>query len=65
MADLPSPATVAVVGAAGTIAPAIVRDLAESDEVSRMLLLDLDGARAAAFALDVIGRLENSAELED
>lgn len=41
---------VAVVGAAGTIAPAIVRDLAESDEVSRMLLLDLDGARAAAVA---------------
>jgi lysine 6-dehydrogenase len=50
MADLPSPASIAVVGAAGTIAPAIVRDLAESEEVSRMLLLDLDGARAAAVA---------------
>ena len=41
---------VAVLGAAGTIAPAIVRDLAESDEVDRMLLLDLDGERAAAVA---------------
>src|ERR1039458_596739 len=40
----------AVLGAAGTIAPAIVRDLAESDEVDRMLLLDLDGERAAAVA---------------
>jgi lysine 6-dehydrogenase len=42
--------SVAVLGAAGTIAPAIVRDLAESDEVGRMLLLDLDGDRAAAVA---------------
>src|ERR1017187_3206237 len=41
---------VAVLGAAGTIAPAIVRDLAESREVDRMLLLDLDGDRAAAVA---------------
>ncbi len=41
---------VAVLGAAGTIAPAIVRDLAESDEVRRMTLLDLDGARAQAVA---------------
>jgi lysine 6-dehydrogenase len=39
---------VAVLGAGGTIAPAIVRDLAESEEVERMLLLDLDGSRAAA-----------------
>jgi lysine 6-dehydrogenase len=50
MADIPSSVSVAVVGAAGTIAPAIVHDLAESDEVSRMLLLDLDGERAAAVA---------------
>ena len=41
---------VAVLGAGGTIAPAIVRDLAESDEVSGMLLLDLDEARAAEVA---------------
>jgi saccharopine dehydrogenase (NAD+, L-lysine-forming) len=39
-----------VLGAGGTIAPAIVRDLAESDEASSLLLLDLDGERAAAVA---------------
>jgi lysine 6-dehydrogenase len=42
--------SVAVLGAAGTIAPAIVHDLAESEEVRQMLLLDLDGARAATVA---------------
>src|SRR5438045_2380500 len=42
--------TVAVLGAAGTIAPAIVRDLAESAEVGEMRLLDLDGKRPAAVA---------------
>jgi lysine 6-dehydrogenase len=41
---------VAVLGAGGTIAPAIVRDLAESDEAGSLLLLDLDGERAAAVA---------------
>jgi saccharopine dehydrogenase (NAD+, L-lysine-forming) len=41
---------VAVLGAAGTIAPAIVRDLAESEEVARMTLLDLDEDRAAGVA---------------
>jgi saccharopine dehydrogenase (NAD+, L-lysine-forming) len=41
---------VAVLGAAGTIAPAIVRDLAESAEVESILLLDLDGETAAAVA---------------
>jgi lysine 6-dehydrogenase len=41
---------VAVLGAGGTIAPAIVRDLAESDEVGVMRLLDLDGERAAAVS---------------
>lgn len=41
---------VAVLGAGGTIAPAIVRDLAESEEAERLLLLDLDGDRAAAVA---------------
>ncbi len=41
---------VAVLGAAGTIAPAIIRDLAVSEEVGSMLLLDLDGERAVAAA---------------
>jgi lysine 6-dehydrogenase len=41
---------VAILGAGGTIAPAIVRDLAESDEVSGMLLLDIDEGRAAEVA---------------
>jgi lysine 6-dehydrogenase len=41
---------VAVLGAGGTIAPAIVRDLAESEEVSRLLLLDLDEGRAERVA---------------
>ncbi|MEK6276435.1 MAG: saccharopine dehydrogenase NADP-binding domain-containing protein [Actinomycetota bacterium] len=43
---------VAVLGAAGTIAPAIVRDLAASEEVSSILLLDLDAERAAAVAAE-------------
>ena len=41
---------VAVLGAGGTIAPAIVRDLAESDEVTSLHLLDIDAERAAAVA---------------
>ena len=41
---------VAVLGAGGTIAPAIVRDLAESDEVAEMLLVDLDQEKARATA---------------
>lgn len=41
---------VAILGAGGTIAPAIVRDLAESDEVDELLLVDLDGAKARATA---------------
>jgi saccharopine dehydrogenase-like NADP-dependent oxidoreductase len=48
--DRPTPLRVAVLGAAGTIAPAIVHDLAESSEVETMALLDLDGSRAAAVA---------------
>ncbi len=43
---------VAVLGAGGTIAPAIVRDLAESDEVQALRLLDLDLRRAEEVALD-------------
>lgn len=38
----------AVLGAGGTIAPAIVRDLAESEEVDHLLLLDRDEVRLAA-----------------
>jgi saccharopine dehydrogenase-like NADP-dependent oxidoreductase len=41
---------VAVLGASGTIAPAIVRDLAPSEEVAGLVLLDLEEARAAAVA---------------
>jgi saccharopine dehydrogenase (NAD+, L-lysine-forming) len=41
---------VAVLGAGGTIAPAIVRDLAESEEFESLVLLDLDGSRARAVA---------------
>jgi len=41
---------VAVLGAGGTIAPAIVRDLAESDEVTELWLLDLDLGRAEEVA---------------
>ena len=41
---------VAILGAGGTIAPAIVRDLAESDEAEELVLLDIDEARAQAVA---------------
>ena len=40
----------AILGAGGTIAPAIVRDLAESDEVEALSLMDIDEARAADVA---------------
>jgi predicted dehydrogenase len=40
----------AILGAGGTIAPAIVRDLAESDEIEELLLLDIDSERAQAVA---------------
>jgi lysine 6-dehydrogenase len=46
----PDPLRVAILGAAGTIAPAIVHDLAQSPEVGEMVLLDLHGERAAAVA---------------
>jgi saccharopine dehydrogenase (NAD+, L-lysine-forming) len=42
----------ALLGAAGTIAPAIVRDLADSEEVDSILLLDLRGEVAAAVAAE-------------
>jgi saccharopine dehydrogenase (NAD+, L-lysine-forming) len=41
---------VAVLGAGGTIAPAIVRDLADSEEAESLLLLDLDAEKAEAVA---------------
>lgn len=41
---------VAILGAGGTIAPAIVRDLAESEEAEELLLLDVDSDRAQAVA---------------
>jgi len=41
---------VAVLGAGGTIAPAIVRDLAESEEVDGLLLLDVEESRAEHVA---------------
>ena len=43
---------VAVLGAAGTIAPAIVRDLAESAEVESILLLDLRAELAERVAAE-------------
>jgi saccharopine dehydrogenase-like NADP-dependent oxidoreductase len=43
--------TVAVLGAGGTIAPPIVRDLAESDEVAALRLLDIDGEAAERTAV--------------
>jgi lysine 6-dehydrogenase len=43
---------VAVLGAGGTIAPAIVRDLAESEEVTAMRLLDIDLRKAEAVAME-------------
>jgi saccharopine dehydrogenase (NAD+, L-lysine-forming) len=43
---------VAVLGAGGIIARAIVRDLAESAEVGEIVALDLDGARAQRVATE-------------
>jgi saccharopine dehydrogenase (NAD+, L-lysine-forming) len=45
-------ATVAVLGAAGTIGPAIVRDLAEGAGVDRLVLLDRAADRVAAVAAE-------------
>jgi lysine 6-dehydrogenase len=55
---------VAVLGAGGTIAPAIVRDLAESDEAGSLLLLDLDGERAARVAENHGGNKARSAAVD-
>jgi lysine 6-dehydrogenase len=55
---------VAILGAGGTIAPAIVRDLAESKEAGELLLLDLDGARAEAVAEAHGGGKARAAEVD-
>jgi lysine 6-dehydrogenase len=52
---------VAVLGAGGTIAPAIVRDLAQSDEVASLLLLDIDEARAEQVASQYGGKKARAA----
>jgi lysine 6-dehydrogenase len=56
--------SVAVLGAGGTIALAIVRDLAESEEVSELVLLDLDASRAAAVAAEHGGEKARSASVD-
>jgi lysine 6-dehydrogenase len=56
--------SVGVLGAGGTIAPAIVRDLAESEEVGQMLLLDLNRERAAAVADEHGGEKASSAAVD-
>jgi saccharopine dehydrogenase (NAD+, L-lysine-forming) len=56
--------SVAVLGAGGTIAPAIVADLAHSDEVTSMILLDLDLARAQAVADAHSGEKASAKEID-
>jgi lysine 6-dehydrogenase len=55
---------VAVLGAGGTIAPAIVHDLAESEEAERLLLLDIDGERAEAVAKSHGGAKASAREVD-
>ena len=55
---------VAVLGAAGTIAPAIVRDLADSDEVESILLLDLRGEVAETVAAEHGGGMASAHEAD-
>jgi saccharopine dehydrogenase-like NADP-dependent oxidoreductase len=55
---------VAVLGAGGTIAPAIVRDLAESADVETLLLLDLDRERAERVAAEHGGEKANAARAD-
>jgi saccharopine dehydrogenase (NAD+, L-lysine-forming) len=58
---------VAVLGAAGTIAPAIVRDLAASDEVAALVLIDLNeqGAAAVRDAHAPAAEVRSSWDLDD
>lgn len=55
---------VAVLGAGGTIAPAIVRDLAASEEIESMLLIDVLGAKAEAVAAEQGGGKATALELD-
>ena len=55
---------IAILGAGGTIAPAIVRDLAESEEAEELLLLDIDEARAQAVAEEHGGGLARAARVD-
>jgi lysine 6-dehydrogenase len=55
---------VAVLGAGGTVARAIVRDLAESEEVGELLLLDIDGDRAARVAAEHGGPRARAAAID-
>ena len=55
---------VAILGAGGIIAPAIVRDLAESDEASELRLLDLDLDRAQAVAAGHGGGKSTAAQVD-
>ncbi len=55
---------VAVLGAGGTIAPAIVSDLADSEEIESMLLLDVLGAKAEAVAAAQGGPKATALELD-
>jgi lysine 6-dehydrogenase len=62
---------VAVLGAGGTIGPAIARDLASSDEVEEIRLLDLDEGRCRAVAETIegsevsVGRVDATAAAGD
>lgn len=55
---------VAVLGAGGTIAPAVVSDLADSDEIESMLLLDVVGPKAEAVAAERGGPKATAMELD-
>lgn len=55
---------IAVLGAGGIIAPAIVRDLAQDREVDGLTLLDLDGDAARATATEHGGGLATGAAVD-
>jgi lysine 6-dehydrogenase len=57
------PLRVALLGAGGTIGPAIARDLGESNEAAELVLLDLDEDRARAAAATA-GKKARSAKVE-
>lgn len=55
---------VAILGAGGTIAPAIIRDLAEADEVTQLKLLDIN-LQSAVDAADQFGQGKATAHTVD